>query len=226
MPLGSKAAWKYVDCIRAADPIIMLTSDNRGQTVSVSYLDKFSSTNCEVIGMVPAVGLKAVVVVAVDGSYVAFDPGSIKKDKFNLFRKLDSSLVRAVPLTSPKDELTVLYSDGTATSHTLEDLKITRPNVTPKPLRRRAKDRKVTNVFVKRAGEFLVTSEGYEVGSGELDEVDEKLFVIGKQNLVVIKGGKRYQQTEDEVLDLFESGKTITKIIPFKSLRRRRKKKK
>lgn len=224
LPLGSKAAWNYVDFIQSADPLVMMTSDNRGQTVSISYLDKFSSGQGSVIGMVPSEGPKAIVVVASDGSYVAFDPQSIKKDRFNLFRELESSLVRAVPLLSPKDELIVLYSDLTATIHTLADLKITRPNVSAKRLRHKAKDRKVTGVFVKRPQEFLVTSTGEEVGSGELEEVGEGLFVIGKQNLVIVKGGKRSQVSEDGVLDLFDSGKEITTIIPLRRRRRLKRK--
>ena len=138
-----------------------------------------------------------------------------------MFRKLESSLVRAVPLTHPKDELIVLYSDNTATAHTLDDLKITRPNVGAKRLRHKAKGREVIDVFVKQPNEFLVTTTGAEVGSGELDEIDDSLFVIGKQNLVILKGGKRYQCDEDGVLDLFESGKPITTIIPLRKLKKK-----
>jgi len=223
LPLDSKAAWKYVDFIKSADPLVMMTGDNRGQTVSISYLDKFSSGQSKVIGMVPADESKAIVVVAKDGSYVAFDPQSIKKDRFNLFRKLESSLVRAVPLMHPKDELIVLYNDDSATTHTITDLKITRPNVGAKRLRHKAKGREVIDVFVKRPSEFLLTTAGDEVGSGELDEVGSSLFVVGKKNLVVVKGGKRYQCTEDDVLDLFESGKNITTIIPIKRKIRKQK---
>ena len=225
LPLRSKAAWNYVDFIRSADPVVMLTNDNRGQKVSISYLDKFSCANCDVIGMVPINGTKAVVVIGSDGSYIAFDPTSVKKDTFNLMRKLDSSLIRGVPLTSDRDELIVLYSDGSASSHTLDSLQVTRPNVNPKSLRRKARDRKVVDAFVKRPKEFLITTDGLEIGSGDLEDVEEKLFVVGRQNLVVVDGGKRYLKDEDGVLDIIESGKQVTTIVPFRSLRRRRRKK-
>jgi len=210
-PTGSKAAWNYVDLVATSGSFVVGSDDNLGQYTSLSFLDKFSTNIGNVIGVVSAEDDTAVA-VSDDGRYVAFPPEQ-KRRSFSMFKKMDGSeLVRLVGLREG-DTLVTVYDDGEVVES--DDLKVTRPNVAPKPLRYRNTS-KVTRVFVDKPNHFFVNSNGTELGTTELGTYED-VFQIGPNNLVLLEDGKRaFQNADDAYETIKKTGKSVKLVIPFR----------
>jgi len=152
------------------------------------------------------------VAVSDDGRYVAFPPEQ-KRRSFSMFKKMDGSeLVRLVGLREG-DTLVTVYDDGEVVES--DDLKVTRPNVAPKPLRYRNTS-KVTRVFVDKPNHFFVNSNGTELGTTELGTYED-VFQIGPNNLVLLEDGKRaFQNADDAYETIKKTGKSVKLVIPFR----------
>ncbi len=210
-PVGSKAAWNYVDLVATSGSFVVGSDDNQGQYVSLSFLDKFSTTVGNVIGVVSAEDDVAVA-ISDDGRYVAFPPKQ-KRRSFTMFRKMNGTeLTRLVGLRNG-DTLVTLYDDGEVVESA--DLKLTRPNVAPKPLRYRNSS-KVVGVFVDKADHFFVNSSGTELGIAELGTY-ETVHQIGPNNLIVLEDGRRAFQNADVAYETVKKmGTSVKKVIPFR----------
>ena len=222
VPLKSKAAWNYVDFLRATDPLLIVTDDNKAQKVEISYLDKASlGHGSKVVGVIPLSQVAATVVVSRDGKYVAF-PSSIKKKKLQLFKTVSKwPIIRAVGLNKG-DLLIVRWEGGDSVTLGLDALRVSRANIAPRPLPDGPDDdTKVTNVFVLKKGHYLVDALGNELeGAGTLPK-KRKVFVVGSANIVVLTTGARVLKTSADMLDFLEKvGKTVIDVIPLPLLRK------
>jgi hypothetical protein len=162
--------------------------------------------------------------VAADGTYVAFAP-TVKKKQFSVFRELDSTLLRAVPLRA-RDELVVRFKNGSTGRFTVADLHVGRANVKPRTFGREYQGVGVAEVILKRRTEFLVDSNGQEIGSGEIGSLRRKVFPAankGVLNLVLLKDGKRYLKSAGDLLDFLEKTK-VDRVVAIAPRTRKRKK--
>ena len=221
VPLKSKAAWNYVDFLRAVDPLLIVTDDNKAQKVDLSYLDKASlGKGSKVVGVIPLSQVAATVVVSRDGKYVAFS-SSLKKKRLQLFKTVSKyPLIRAVGLNKG-DLLIVQWEGGTSVALGLEDLRVSRANIAPRPLPDGPEGEKVTNIFVLKKGYYLVDALGNELeGTGALPK-KRKVWAIGSANIVILTTGARVLKTSADMLDFLEkSGKLVSTIIPLPLLRK------
>jgi hypothetical protein len=228
IPIKSKASWNYVDFIRAQQSLLVVNNNNVAQYLSLSYLDRFEpQANSNVIGLMPITPVtKAVVVVAADGTYVAFAP-TTKKKQFSIFRELDSTLLRAVPLRA-RDKLVVRFKNGESERFKVEDLHIGRANVKPRPFGKEWKGLGVAQVLLQRRTEYLVDNKGQEIGGGGLGSLRRRVFPAaskGVLNLVFLKDGRRYLRNSEGLLDFLEKNSKQTERVVAIAPKTRRKKK-
>lgn len=211
LPTKSKAAWSYVSLVATPGRFVVVSDDNVGQFVSLSYLDKFDPKIGPVVGVVSELQ-PITVAVSKKGQYVAFSTEQ-RRLNFPVFKELgDDALVGAVGI-GEGDSVAVFFSDGEV--ELLEDLKPTRPNVASKPVKKRSRtNREVVAILPIRKDECLLDSDGSELGSGDLSSYEPAtIFPAGKHNLVILEDGRRMLKTLDETMDLMEQG-GVKFIVP------------
>lgn len=213
-PIKSKAAWKYVDLVLVDESVTVITDENVGQQVNLSYLDKFQETG-RVVG-IASDKHEAVLIVTKKGRYVAFDPNQ-KRTRYPVVRKLDAgdALSFAVGL-GDKDIAWVRYEDGSivrlSCNGSYKRLSVTNPNVTPKSISRRRQP--VTNVWVQRAGEVLYDKKK-ELGSVEKVGKRAVIYRVGVNNLVVREDGRRVLLSAEELIRDLEQGTKHEVVVPI-----------
>jgi hypothetical protein len=211
-PVKSKAAWSYGSFfLTTPGKFVVVSDDNVGQVVSLSYLDKFDTKIGPVVG-VASEGHGMVVAVSSSGQYVAFPPDQ-RRIRFPVFKQLDGHVVGAVGV-GPQDRVAVFRQDGSV--DILKDLQPTRPNVAAKPVRKRSRQEvPVIGLLPLRKGEVLVNPRGEEIGSGDLTGMKPSdLLTLGKQNLVVHQDGRRVVKSLDETFELLGQG-TVAFVVPI-----------
>jgi DNA gyrase/topoisomerase IV subunit A len=212
LPLKSRATWTYVDLVRTPGKFVTVSEDNIGQSIPISFIEKFDKSVGKVIGMASEEHT-CVVVLSKSGRYVAFPPDQ-RRTQFPVFKELgDDELVFAGGLDEG-GKLFVMCADDTQMTYTCGDLKITRPNVQPKALPGRRKVT-VTSAIVIPAGTMLVDNTGVELGYADASQADHPLHAVGEQNLVVTEAGKRYLASDEETLEQLQTGAPVTAIIPL-----------
>jgi len=210
LPIKSKAAWNYVDLIGTSGMFVVVSQDNVGQVVRLSYLDKFDSKINQVIGVASEQN-KCCVAISKLGSYVAFDPDQ-RRTKFPIIRTIaEDSLVFACGVN--EGDRLLIFGDTATTTLEFDALRITRPNVAPRTIFKR-RSITINRVLLIRKDELLVRPNGSEVGSGKIKQ-DEVVFRIGNQNIIVLQDGRRLQKNQDETLDFLTSGNEVANIVPF-----------
>lgn len=211
IPVKSKATWGYVDLVTTSEGVVVVSEDNVGQYVPLSYIDRFDDKIGTVIGATSD-NFDLMVAVSEQGKYVAF-PTKQRRSKFPVFKELgDDRLVQAVGLNTT-DKFTVIFDDGT--EETVKEIKVTRPNVRPRPVngKRKKKSRKVVRVIPRRSTETLVDlAQKTEIGSGRLGAYTN-VATVGAQNLVVLSDGRRLSKNADATLRML-TNQPIEKIIP------------
>jgi DNA gyrase/topoisomerase IV subunit A len=210
-PVKSKAAWPYCGFVTTSGKFVVVSEDNVGQVVSLSYLDKFDSKIGPVVGVASETNTM-VVAVSSTGQYVAFDPDQ-RRLKFPVFRQLDGTIVGAVGVGAD-DRVAVWRQDGSV--DVLKELQVTRPNVASKPVKRHSRQElPVVGILPLRKGEALIDRAGQEVGSGDLSNWKfEDLVVLGTQNLLVLQDGRRLVKSREEAAALWQTG-TVTTSVPI-----------
>jgi len=212
LPLKSRATWTYVDLVRTPGKFVTVSEDNIGQSIPISFIEKFDKSVGKVIG-VASEEHACVVALSKSGKYVAFPPDQ-RRTQFPVFKQLgDDELVFAGGLDEG-GKLFVMCDDDTQMTYTCSDLKITRPNVQSKTLPGRRKVT-VTSAIVIPAGTMLVDNTGVELGYADASQADHPLHAVGEQNLVVTEAGKRYLASDEETLEQLQTGAPVTAIIPL-----------
>jgi DNA gyrase subunit A len=213
-PVKSKAAWLYCGFVTTPGKFVVVSDDNVGQVVSLSYLDKFDPKIGAVVG-VASEQHELVVAVSSTGQYVAFGPDQ-RRVKFPVFKQLDGTVVGAVGIGSA-DRVAVWRQDGSV--DILKDLQATRPNVAAKPVKKRSRQEvPVVGVLPLRKGELLIDRSGKEVGSGDLSNwKPDDLVILGTQNLLVLQDGRRLVKSRDESAELWGTG-TVALSVPIEVL--------
>jgi len=214
LPTKSKAAWNYVNMVATRKGFAMVSEDNQGQSLKLSYLDKLDSkTGGAIVGVVPLED-EAVVAVSENGNYVAFPPEQ-RRTQFPIFKTLDEDdkIVAAVGYNDG-DTVYVWFDDGSIEE--LDEPKISRPNVASKKIKKGSKTvRKVLRVLHVPADLVTVTDTGEEYAPQEF-EADEPAYVLGQDNLLICADGKRLEKTFEQAGHLMSKGEQIEASIPLR----------
>jgi len=213
LPLKSRAAWPYVNLISTPGKFATVSVDNVGQSISLSFIEKFDKSVGKIIGLASETH-DCMVVISRKGKYVAFPPDQ-RRTQFPVFKPLgDDELVFAGGMNDG-DRLLVMCEDDTQFDVGYEKLKITRPNVQPKALLGKWKVI-ITSAIVVPDGTLLVDATGMEIGNADVSEADHPLFTLGEQNLVVLESGKRLIATQEELLEQLHKRSAVLQVIPLK----------
>jgi hypothetical protein len=216
LPLKSRAAWPYVDLVPTAGKFAVVSEDNIGQSISISFLDKFDKSVARVIGMASDQH-SCMVAVARDGTYVAFPPDQ-RRTQFNTFKTSPEEIVFAGGVKEGDRLIVVLdHDEDDGLVLTVDDLKVTRPNVQPKKLPKLGrKQRTVHHAFVVPADTVAVDARGKELGESELLAIPAQLpWCVGARNLVVLENGKRVVADETTVRQQLQKQAPVLRIIPL-----------
>ena len=215
LPLKSKAAWKYVNFVETSGKFAVISDDNVGQSIALSFLDKFDKSVGNIIGMASEQH-DCMIAISRDAQYVAFPPDQ-RRTRFNVFKETPAEQFIFVGGMKQGDTLLVTFDDDDGKEYALEDLKITRPNVSPKKLPGLGK-RKLTvqHANVVPADVIVVDPYGNELGRAEQFS-EEAHHYIGENNLVVIEAGSRMLQSEEDVLQLLQKNQNtpVQFILPL-----------
>lgn len=214
-PVQSKAAWKYLDLLLVDETVTLISDQNVGQQIDVSYLDKIQDSG-RLLG-IASDRHEYVIVLTRNGRYVAF-PVSQKRSKYPVVRKLETgdNLEFAVGVKSG-DVVWVQYDDGSiqrisaqGSAEDIRQITFTKPNVLTKSLG--ARGRTLVCAWVQREGESLFLENGDEIG-GDVEElpVECKIFRIAEHNIAISDSGNRsLVNYEDAVLRAAD----LVEIVP------------
>lgn len=216
-PTKTRAAWQYVDLVPTPGKFAVVSEDNIGQSIALSFIDKFDKSVARILGVASETH-DCMVAVAKDATYIAFPPDQ-RRTQFNTFKTAPEEIVFAGGMREG-DRLVVVFDgefgEGNQMVVTTEDLKITRPNVQAKKLPGLGrKKRTVVNSYVLPSGTMTVDGEGNEIGQAEAATYDYWPLCVGARNLVVLDNGKRLVADEDTVLAQLAKGAAVTRIIPL-----------
>jgi len=215
LPLKSRAAWGYVDLVTTPGKFAVVSEDNVGQSVSISFMEKFDKSVGKVIG-VASEDHECVVVLSRSGKYVAFPPDQ-RRTQFPVFKQLEDDEIVFVGGLHEEDRLLVMFEDETQQDCTVSDFKVTRPNVKPKLFSKRRKARGIEGAVVIPAGTTLMDNGAVEIGDADITQAEWPVWAVGERNLVVPEAGaKRWVASYEEVVQqLRNQENTPLAIIPL-----------
>jgi len=218
LPIKSRAAWPYVDLVATPGTFSVVSEDNVGQSIPISFLDKFDKSVARILGVATETH-DCMIAVASDATYAAFPPLQ-RRTQFNTFKTAPDKIVFAGGMRKG-DRLVVIF-DGEFGSKdnkrivAMENLKITRPNVQARRLPGfRSKARVIVNAYVLPANTITVVGNGRELGEAAVLASEEWPLSIGASNFVVLESGKRLIADEETVLTQLREGALITRVIPL-----------
>jgi len=215
LPLKSRAAWPYAGFVQTPGKFAVVSEDNIGQSVSLSFIDKFDKSVAKIIG-VASENHDCMVTLDSDGYYVAFPPDQ-RRTQFNVFKEPPEELVFAGGMREG-DDLIVLAEDEEGLVIPFGDLKVTRPNVKPKKLPGLGKKKlRVQGAWVRPEDTIVLDDEGDELGE-EMWKVSPAPYTVGEKNLVVFEpGAGRKIGTDEEVIKHLEKNRNspIQLVIPL-----------
>ncbi len=217
LPTKSRAAWPYVDLVPTPGKFAVVSEDNIGQSIAISFLDKFDKSVARILGVASETH-DCMVAVASDATYVAFPPDQ-RRTQFNTFKKAPEEIVFAGGMREG-DRLVIVFDaefgEGEDAVLQVKDLKVTRPNVQARKLPGLGrKKHKVANAYVLPADTITMGPKGEELGEGEASALAYWPFSVGERNLVVLENGKRLIADEATVRTQQRKGATILRVIPL-----------
>lgn len=215
LPLKSKAAWPYAGFVQTPGKFAVVSEDDIGQSISLSFIDKFDKSVAKIIGVASETH-DCLIALDSEGYYVAFPPDQ-RRAQFNVFKEPPEQIVFAGGMQEG-DDLVVLTEDEEGLVVSFEDLKVTRPNVKPKKLPGLGKRKvKVECAWVCPADTIVVDAEGDELGE-EMWKTSPSPYVVGDRNLIVFEpGAGRKIGTDEEVIAHLEKQRNppIQLVIPL-----------
>lgn len=214
LPLKSKAAWNYVDMVATRKGFALVSEDNQGQSLKLSYLDKLDNKSGGAIVGMAALEDEAVVAISENGNYVAFPPEQ-RRTQFPVFKTLDADdrIVAAVGFNTG-DAVYVWFDDDSIEE--LDEPKLSRPNVASKKIKKGSKvKRKVLRVLRVPADHVVIAEDGDEYAPQEF-AADEAAYILGDDNLLVCTDGKRLNKTFDQAGNLIQKGEKLEVSIPLR----------
>jgi hypothetical protein len=215
-PIKSRAMWPYVELIQTPGKFAVVSEDNIGQSISLSFIDKFDKSVAKILGLASE-SHECMVAIDSEGYYVAFPPDQ-RRTQFNVFKEPPEEIVFAGGMRTG-DSLIVFVEGHDGLVVSFEDLKVTRPNVKPKKLPGIGKKKvAVVAAYVHPSDTLVIDAEGDELGEGELTSC-ETPYIVGEQNMVVLEAGQRFMASADEVLNQLQKNPNtpIQLTIPIAS---------